>query len=68
MTEQPNEEQLDALRTFAKRHGRQWKSALVNAWAAGSDASEPNGHLLRQLRNRLGPEWLVGFRLPTEVG
>lgn len=54
----PNEEQLAALRAFASRHGRYWKQALMQAWLNGKDANEPNGHLLRQVRNELGPAWL----------
>lgn len=60
--EQPNPEQLAALKAFAKRHGRHWKRALHNAWLDGRDAREPGGALLRQIRNQFGPQWLQRFR------
>jgi len=60
--EQPSPQQLAALKTFASRHGRQWKRALNNAWLDGSDAREPDGHLLRQIRNHFGPQWLKRYR------
>lgn len=59
----PNEEQLAALRAFKARHGRRWKEDLSSMWVSGKDASQPNGHLLRQVRNQGGPQWLVKFKL-----
>ena len=55
---QPNDEQLAAVRAFKEKHGHDWKVDLLNAWLTGKDASEPNGHLLRQVRNQFGPTWL----------
>lgn len=59
----PSEEQLMAVCTYAEKHGRDWKEKLNNAWLNGSDANEPNGHLLRQVRNQFGPSWLAEFNL-----
>lgn len=61
--EEPNEEQLEAIKAFAKKYGRCWKQDLNNAWMNGKDAQEPNGHLLRQVRNNFGPPWLINFKL-----
>lgn len=57
-------DQEAAVVAFAARHGRFWKRDLNTAWWTGTDANEPNGHLLRQVRNRLGPRWLIKYRLP----
>lgn len=56
---QPNPEQLEAVKAFAARHGRDWRDALALAWMTGSDANQPAGHLLRQVRNTCGPRWLA---------
>lgn len=53
------DEQREALTTFAAKHGSRWKDRLLDAWMTGRDASEPNGHALRQVRNRFGPSWLA---------
>lgn len=45
------QEQLDRLRAFKKEHGRCWKG------------HEPEGHLLRQIRNRIGPSGLDKVKL-----
>lgn len=54
-------EELDAIRAFAARHGRYWKAELRNQWMKAS--ARP---ILHNLRNRLGPSWLVSFRLPEK--
>ena len=46
------------MAAFATRHGRTWRADLAAAWLSGRDAAEPDGHLLRQVRNRFGPAWL----------
>lgn len=51
-TERPNEEQMAALRAFKTKYGRDWFRRLNDAWLDGKDVNEPNGHLLRQVRNR----------------
>lgn len=53
----PTPDQLDALRDFAKKNGKNWKIALHAAWLK---ASAPP--LLQQLRNQFGPAWLARFR------
>lgn len=55
-------EQTQALGRFAAKHGRNWKSKLRSAWASGRDERLPNGALLRQIRNELGPVGLAKFR------
>jgi hypothetical protein len=56
--------QLTALRTFAAAHGRNWKTPLRDAWMSGiyPDDDADNASL-QQVRNQLGPTWLVKFRL-----
>lgn len=58
-----DQEELDALKAFAARHGRNWKSVLREAWM---NASEPG--ILQQLRNDrgFGPSGLIAFRFETE--
>lgn len=55
--------QLTALTIYAREHGRTWKADLRDAWMTGHynvcDASRE----LQQVRNNLGPSWLVRFRL-----
>lgn len=55
----PNPEQQCRLDEFKRRFGTAWKSKLGAMWADGRDADQPDGHLLRQLRNELGPSWLA---------
>jgi hypothetical protein len=59
-------EQEAAVAAFAKAHGRTWKSKLNEAWCNGRDAREVDGQLLRQVRNNLGPTWLVNYRLQSK--
>lgn len=60
---EPTAQQARALARFASRHGRQWKSKLKAAWTIGNDYAMPDGALLRQVRNELGPKWLSGYAL-----
>lgn len=62
-TDKPTPEQLARLQQYAAEHGRYWKRDLNDAWQNGADAREQDGHLLRQVRNQLGPQWLQSFRL-----
>lgn len=57
----PNAEQLQALREYAAKHGRNWKSALLDDWMY---ARQPGP--LQQVRNNFGPTWLTKFRLDAE--
>lgn len=52
-------EQKQALRTYALRNGRLWKRRLHAAWIDGTDAREPEGPLLRRIRNACGPSLLT---------
>lgn len=63
----PTQEQLDALRAYAASHGRYWKSRLRDAWITGEYGGFHQSNFLQQVRNNLGPSWLVRFRLPKEV-
>lgn len=57
-------EQVAALRDYAIRHGRRWKSILNNVWMGG--APYDDGGILRRLRNTHGPSWLHRYRLPRD--
>ena len=52
---------LEALDVFARNHGRTWKYQLNERWADGA-CTGPHDHLLRQVRNQFGPNWLRRFR------
>lgn len=60
--------QLAALIRFAKAHGRCWKAPLRHAWETGVYPSDQDTPSLQQVRNNLGPSWLVRFRLPRAAG
>lgn len=69
--DQPTSAQIEALRGFAQRHGRNWKSKLKAAWAYGKYERHPDAYLLRQMRNTYGPKWLTRFsltRFPAQAG
>lgn len=57
-------EQRSRLIRFKNEAGPAWKSELVAAWLIGADAMLPDGHLLRQIRNQWGPQWLQKLVLP----
>lgn len=63
----PTHEHVAALQRFADRRGRYWKATLRCMWFNGRDIDEPDGALLRQIRNQLGPEWLEDFKLPEPI-
>lgn len=56
-------EQATALRAYAKKNGRKWKAQLLRDW---DDARVPEGPVLRQVRNIIGPSGLQNLNL--EVG
>jgi hypothetical protein len=58
MTHQPTAEMLAALQIFADKHGRTWKRTLSDMWMNGRDEWQADAHLLRSVRNQLGPTWL----------
>lgn len=51
-------EALEALRVFASKHGRQWRSKLLALWTSGKDTGS-----LRVARNVFGPSGLKGVSL-----
>jgi hypothetical protein len=58
--------ELQALQTFAARHGRKWKESLAfDYWMAGRVFSVAGKDYpeLHGLRNQLGPQWLKAYRL-----
>jgi hypothetical protein len=58
----PTAEQIEVLRAYAKEHGRTWKADLNRDWMTGK-ACGP----LQQIRNQLGPSWLVRFSLKPQA-
>lgn len=60
-------EQQQALRAFAKKHGRYWKQELRWCWETGRYEDSDDSASLQQVRNGFGPSWLVRFRLTWEV-
>ncbi len=50
--------QIEALRAYARHHGRTWKVELRAEWMRAS--AEP---LLHRLRNSHGLSWLKGYAL-----
>jgi hypothetical protein len=62
-TVMPTPEQIAALREWAAIHGRNWKAPLRDAWMNGDYHGFANSHYLQQVRNNLGPSWLVRFTL-----
>jgi hypothetical protein len=67
----PTAEQIQALKAYAKVHGRNWKSALRQSWYDGNYTGvEPYGDiaaLLQQVRNTFGPSWLVRFVITSDT-
>lgn len=63
-----SKEQHQALVCFAKREGRYWKSKLKWLWSVGLDDRQPDGAILRQIRNDFGAIWLVRFKLENQDG
>ncbi len=62
----PTTDQIQALKDFAKIHGHHWKSVLRDAWMDGDYQGFEHSHLLQQIRNTLGPGWLMRFVLPKD--
>lgn len=72
----PTDEQIEALVRFytpktpkyGTRPANSWKRDLRELWEKAC-AGHPDGGLLQQLRNNLGPRWLTAFRPgDTKVG
>jgi hypothetical protein len=65
LSQSPNPEQLQAVQAFAAKYATKsegWKEHLITCWMNGADAREPDGHLLRQVRNQFGPQWLKRWK------
>jgi hypothetical protein len=63
-------EDIAALQSWAKQHGRYWKEPLRDLWnravvALGLPNSDRDTTVYC-LRNSHGPSWLRSFRLPKE--
>jgi hypothetical protein len=54
----PSTEQIEALKAYAREHGRTWKSQLLADWERARTVGP-----LQALRNSHGPSWLVRYRL-----
>jgi hypothetical protein len=62
---QPTPEQARAVVAFAEREGPQWKAKLHMNWTMASYPDDrETSHLLQQVRNQLGPQWLEMVTLP----
>lgn len=61
-------DQFNAIKAWAKLHGRNWKAPLRDAWMEGDYQGFHDSHLLQQVRNTFGPSWLVRFVLPKDGG
>jgi hypothetical protein len=60
-------DELDALRSWAKQHGRCWKVPLRALWSFAVVTENTSTDVDRDttvycLRNSHGPSWLNGFR------
>lgn len=55
-------EQRTRLIEFAEQHGANWKAKLKRLWWSGKDEQQKDGHLLRQVRNSVGPHRLNDVR------
>lgn len=56
-----------ALEAFAEKYAKVeggWKEHLTILWATGGDTQEPQGGLLRAIRNTYGPTWLMDVYAP----
>lgn len=63
---EPTAEQLCALKLYAAENGPVWKSKLAIDWLySRARVKGEHSPLLQQLRNQLGPSWLVNFQLPS---
>ena len=43
--------ELKVLRAFAEANGRNWRAQLRRLWATGKDDQQPEGAVLRRIRN-----------------
>ena len=59
------DEELLTLVEFRRRNGHRWKSKLLDLYLFGKDDREPNGAVLRWIRNRQGPGRVDALRKAT---
>lgn len=57
MYDQLTDQQLQALREYAAKNGRTWKSKLGDDWLHCRTRGD-----LQQIRNQFGPTWLKRFK------
>ena len=62
---EPTTEQLQAVINYARRWGKHWKERLIDEWMDGYGYGTQDSHLLQQVRNQFGPQWLA--KLPETV-
>lgn len=58
----PTAEQMQAVKDYAETVGEGWKDSLLVDWRRSGTqvwALRDRYHLLQQVRNTLGPKWLV---------
>jgi hypothetical protein len=55
-------DQRARLIEFRDANGPLWKEKLSNLWWTGRDDRLQDGHLLRQIRNQFGPQWLTKLK------
>lgn len=60
---EPSDEQLKALKEYAKWAGKDWKKKLYRDWMRSGSAWSGEWAPLQQLRNQLGPRWLEKYQL-----
>lgn len=53
------DEEIRALSAWRMLTGKRWKSKLLDAWQIAGEGVRGYSPILQQLRNRLGPTWLV---------
>ena len=58
-------DEQEALRAWADDHAPRWKAALRDAWYSGNYGGSEHDSALQRIRNRLGPSWLLKYRLPV---
>lgn len=67
---QPTGVQIAALAAYAAEAGPEWKEELALDWMRGGTAIaslQERWHLLQQVRNQLGPQWLGTFDLQAAI-
>lgn len=55
-------DQREALINFRTKNGPDWRAKLNDHWFRGTDDRQPDGGLLRQVRNQRGPSWLHNLK------